>query len=269
MVYRRRYGKKRYYKKRSRKLSSRRVYKNRSSRAQAGQIIALNKKINRVKKELAPDVQYFDSDIRSVQALKSSLTACKKGSFLVRTGTGHVNGDYTVGSNQSIGAYWAGLQQGAETVNIRNFKFNVTLSKLGSAGYGFNGPLKLEYLVVQSTSQIPGSSLVEDQIFGYQPANLGPNFIGYPLNSGFWRRFKILKRKFIILDNDTINSKTISFNVKPRYHKLPDVPNGTGSDFFRQNDIYVVYRIWGNSLTDDEGISALLEYTFRCYFTHS
>lgn len=269
MAYRR-YGK-RSYKKRvyRKKLSSKRVYKNRSSRAQAGQIVALNKKINRVRKELAPDIQYFDGDLYSIQVQKVNLLDCYKSSINLRTVLGHVNGDYSNNSQVSLGGYWAGLQQGAETVYVKNFKFTLTISKLGSLGYGYNGPLKAEFLIVQATSQVPGTSSVHDQIFGYQPSGLGANNIKYPLNSGFWRRFKILSRKYLSIDNDTINTRSITFNVKPKYHKLPDFPNSLGTDDFRQNDIYVVYRMWGNTLSDDEGITALLQYSFRCYFSHT
>lgn len=268
MAYRR-YGKRSYRKRsyRGRKLSTKRVYRYRSSRAQAGQIVALNKKINRVKKELAPDVQYFDSDMYSHSATKSELNACYKSSLVIRTVTGHVNGDQASGSTTSLGAYWAGLQTGTETINLKNMRFKVSLSKGNSSGYGYDGPLKLEFLVVQATSQAVGSATVYDQIFGAQPSGLGSNNIGYPLNAGFWRRFRILKRKFVSIDNDIQNIKDISFNVKPKYHKLPDLPNSIGDDFYKQNDIYVVYRLWGASA--QENITGTVQYYFRVYFTHA
>ena len=266
-----RYGK-RYYKKRSyrkryrgRKLSTKRVYRNRSSRAQAGQIVALNKKINYVRKELAPDIQYFDSMMYSHSAVKSELQACYKSSMNMRTFSGHVNTDYS--SDTTLGGYWAGLQQGSETINIKNIRFKVSLSKGNPSGYGYDGPLKLEFLVVQTTSQISVSSSVADQIFGHQPSGLNSNNIGYPLNAGFWRRFKILKRKFISIDNDIQNIKDVSFNIKPKYHKIPDLPNTSGTDFLVQNDLYVVYRLWGASATDN--ITGTVQYFFRVYFSHA
>lgn len=269
MAYRR-YGKRSYRKRyRGKKLSSRRVYRHRSSRAQAGQIVALNRKINRVRKELAPDIQYFDSELYKTTLYKTDLTACYKATINLRTSTGHVNGDFSTNALTSLGGYWAGLQQGAETVSLKNFRFNLTITKISTGNYGFNGPLKIEFLVVQSTSQAPGTSSVHDQIFGYQPSGLGPNNIKYPLNAGFWRRFRILSRKFVNVDNDTINTKTITFNVKPKYYKLPDLPNSSGTSETKQNDIFVIYRIWGDTLVDTDNMAAIVQYTFRCYFTHS
>lgn len=268
MAYRR-YGK-RSYKKRSyrgRKLSSRRVYRHRSSRAQAGQIVALNKKINRVKKELAPDIEYFDCNMRSLSIPKSNLVNCFKSSVLLRSYEGHPNGDFAANSETTLGGYWASLQAGANTVNIKNLRFRLSLSKGNSTGYGYIGPLKLEFIVVQCTSQPPASAPIYDQIFGAQPSNLGAHYIGYPLNAGFWKRFRILSRKFINMENDTVLQKDINFNVKPKWHKLVDMPNSLGDDFSKQGDIYCVYRVWGNSA--DEGAIATFQYSVRIYFTHA
>lgn len=226
-----RYSKRRYYKRRygRTKFSRYHTYRYRSSKAQAKQIYSLNKKINRVYRNVKPEVQIFNS---SMSFLNGSLTT---------TGATYTYGCVPIVSQQ------LGIFNG-KYARIKSFSLFGMLENMGNENTSRTCNIGLRLVFFSLKSEKWGVTPIEDIIPNINRISStdfdNAYYFNSPLQAGFSTRYRLLKDKRYVLRVVDGTSKNIKVSMKyPFSLRSSDVISNTGSSYYPKNTVYCAWML--------------------------
>lgn len=280
VYYRRRYKKRptRRYRRKGSKFTKFNTYKYRSSKAQAGQIYSLNKKVNYMYKQVKPRIHFADSDKYELNNLVIPTTGDHPGfdtrdEFFMLFGSSfncRFDGDRDDANKTYFNNYISNLSGGVETLRLKSGCVYFTISKDSAiTPNNFNGIAGIDIYVLQYK---------QAQNFNNSNGFFGPttqyNFrqtdLYKPLNSGCWQYVKVLRHRRILLNNLDVGSKTFKLKYKPYYKTLKSIKtdsSGTGNTDTESHSICLAFRTFAQSEDTDAKLSC--SFLFRQYFTQN
>lgn len=253
----------------SRTLTTRRIFNNKSAKAQAGQIYALKKRVNRMYNSLKPEVKVVESDAyNAFQFLPGTTTTWS--TAMITPGVG--NTDSTrIGSRIRIvkptlfvSAKYNRITRTSGTAPIYNLN-------AGNTGAG------IRLIAVQSKvprNQAPAlSSLLHGTISdSFMDIQTIPN-LQLPFEVGISTEYHVLYDRTFYFSNDKpILSKRINFKPKMR-HMDWDVAHGGDTSYTYPAGAIFWYMIQGGlsslglNLTDYDHDEIAVTYTNKLAFT--
>lgn len=239
----RRYSKRRNYRRRNGrrvKFSRFNTYRYRSSKAQAKQIYSLNKKINRVYKNVKPETQtYFSADaVVDATILANSTTTATYGlNSIVDHTLGVFNGRYA---------------------RIKSFKIWGMLENDGSntTPVTYNNTIGLRLILFSLKTEKYGTTSPVDIIANLANTSAYTNdyWMTAPLAPGFSTRYRLLKDKRYYLKPGRGTTRAISISMKyPRSLCCSTSMANTSSLFYPKNSVFMCYFLCNVADTQSTG----------------
>ena len=263
-----RYSKKRYYNKKrgyKKKTFSRfNTYKHRSSKAQAYQIYKLNKKVNRINKNNAPDIHNWTTDkLGIIQTHKEELETYEF-RFMGDSTYGYIDGVLDYDQRQTFPIV-------DNEFKIRRIKVWGTFTKfhvvnlvgdVSQDKFGFNGPLYYRLVILQSK----GSNLPDVNNYLCVTDDTEETSISSPVQKG------VNKEAYILYDKvgkiTSLDAFTRSFKISfvPKYRNIQMRPRLSSNDVMEHPMHFYCYT-WYNADDSYAAPKINLSMQYRVYYT--
>lgn len=236
------------YSRRNRKLTKANIYGNRSARSQAGQIAALNRKINYISKRDRPEIKTLIKNPQEFEMTSDLFTS----TYATYVQPQPINGD---NENQYIG----------DKYKLLNYTLSINLEYYNNSSTGFHDTesagCTYRILCLQikdiSSGEIPESLENILQFTGNTGANYSMQTRS-PLRVGITKRYRILFDKTYTITS-TNNQATRRIMLKPKYQTVRPAMNAPSTPQYLTNTI-VTYII-SSGLHYDANFTEYLQAT--------
>lgn len=198
----------RYRRYRSRTLSTRSVYTRTGAKAQAGQILALRRRVSRISRRIRPDIKVFQSGVTSITFTNSALSNTSGGKWFI--------GGLGQGTNDS--------QRVADKIYVKNLQwtsvfeysndFDSTTVPLEAIG----GTVRVVILQARTGEQYDVAPNPASLITNYTNAGVGYNLNTVsPLVNGITKTWNVLRDfRFKLDENNPIRQFRMNIPIKYR-----------------------------------------------------